>query len=319
MKVKKTVLDPLKFFLRLQEEKNVCFLTSKNSGGWGTVVAFNQAEKFLYKTGGNNRFKSFLKQNSKKGRKLIGFFSYDLGYELFHIRKKAVDDLALPDICFFAFDNYILFKGKTAEIHYRDKTFPEKVLEVNKRKISVASCENSRNFKPGITKKQYEKAYKKIKKHIFEGDIYQINLTYRLEATTTMHPRRLFTNIIRENPVDFLAYVEGDNFEVLSASPERFVKIKNRRIETCPIKGTRPRGRTKRSDEKQRKELLENRKEAAELNMITDLMRNDLGKVCEIGSVKVAGNRLLSKCPTVWHTYSKITGRIAGGGLLLMP
>jgi len=89
------------------------------------------------------------------------------------------------------------------------------------------------------------------------------------------------------------------------------VKVKNRKIETCPIKGTRPRGKTQKKDLKNKKELLGNKKEAAELNMITDLLRNDLGKVCEIGSLKVIGNRLISRCPTVWHTYSKITGRIA--------
>ena len=110
--------------------------------------------------------------------------------------------------------------------------------------------------------------------------------------------------------VDFAAYIEGDGFEILSASPERFVKIRGRAIETCPIKGTRARGRTREEDERLKQELLTNVKERAELDMITDLLRNDIGKVCSFGSVKVCDRRLLSSCQTVWHTYSRIRGQL---------
>jgi para-aminobenzoate synthetase component 1 len=261
--------------------------------------------------GEKNTFYSFVKQHIQKGCKLIGYISYDVGYELHKIKKTAHDDLQLPDIYFFAFDNFIIFNNKIAEIHYTDPTFPQKISEIKKRKGHKPPVAKNKNFVPVTTQRQYERAYKQIKNYIFEGDIYQINLTHRLEAQTTLPPRILFTKIIETNPVDFLAYLEGEKFEILSASPERFVKVKNRNIETCPIKGTRPRGRTPKSDLRYKKKLLENKKEAAELNMITDLLRNDLGKVCEIGSVRVVGNRLLSKCPTVWHTYSIITGIVA--------
>lgn len=311
MKSKKLKIDPLKFFLKLGREKNICFLKSTTKNGWGTIIAFNPAAKFSCKTGGTINFSSFLKQNTLKGRKLIGYFSYDFGYELYKIKKTAEDDLKLPDIYFLAFDNYVIFKNNAAEIFYKDPTFPKTVAEINKRRIPETPQAKNKNFVPRTTKRQYEKAYEKIKKYIFEGDIYQINLTHRLEGQTSLPPRTLFTKVIETNPVDFLAYIEGGDFEVLSASPERFVKVKKRRIETCPIKGTRPRGKTRTSDQKYRNDLINNKKEAAELNMITDLLRNDLGKVCEIGSVKVVGNRLISKCPTVWHTYSKIRGKIA--------
>jgi len=161
-----------------------------------------------------------------------------------------------------------------------------------------------------MTQSAYDKAYKKIKHHIKEGDIYQINLTHCLQAKTTLPPRELFLRILKTNPVDFLAYIEGDGFEVLSASPERFIKVTNRKIETCPVKGTRPRGKNVYKDKKLKTELMNSEKEAAELNMITDLLRNDLGKICHPGSVKVEGQRLISACKTVWHTYSKITGEI---------
>ncbi len=311
MKIKKIQLHPIDFFLKLSNEKNICFFKSTTKEGWGTLIAFNPADTFSSKNGSSNRFNAFIQRNTQQGRKLVGYISYDIGYGLHHIKKTARDDLQLPDICFYAFENFILFKNKIAEIHYTDPGFPETVTAISRRKKQNTSAAKSENFTPAITQARYERAYKKIKKYIFEGDIYQINLTHRLEARTSLPARILFTKVIKANPVDFLAYIEGDGFEILSASPERFVKVKNRTIETCPIKGTRPRGRTPHSDLKYKKELLENKKEAAELNMITDLLRNDLGKVCETDSVKVTGNRLLSRCPTVWHTYSKITGKIA--------
>ncbi len=277
-----------------KNEKKVCILYSHTKNGWENIIAYNPVETFQYKIGEKNKsiknFLNFVKKNQKKKRKLIGYISYDIGYELYNIKKTAKDDLKLPDIYFLAFEKWHRIK----EI---DNTRNKK--------------QNNKNFKPTITKKSYNKAYKKIKKYIIDGDIYQINLTHRLEAKTGIPARELFRRVINKNPVDHSAYLEGEGFEIISASPERFIKIENETLETCPVKGTRPRGKSRLQDEKLKKELIENEKEAAELNMITDLLRNDAGKVCEIGSVKVEGHRLLSQCPTVWHTYSRITGKIA--------
>ncbi len=306
-------IDPLKFFAKLsKEEKNVCFLHSFSKNGWKTTIAWNPKEKFKYKMGDKENsietFKKFSKKNAKKGRKLIGYFSYDIGYELHQIKKTAKDDLRLPDILFYAFDNWITFEKNQARVQEK---FYKELEEINKRKISPTNkTPKSKNFKATISKEKYNKAYKKIKNYIKKGDIYQINYTHRLEASSEISARKLFLKVIKENKVDHLAYMEGEGFEILSASPERFVKIKDRKIETCPIKGTRPRGKAKKEDEKLRQELLDSEKEAAELNMITDLLRNDLGKISKIGTVKVKANRLVQKCPTVWHTYSKITGVI---------
>ncbi|MFH1533589.1 MAG: anthranilate synthase component I family protein [Nitrospirota bacterium] len=273
--------NAIEIFKRLSDkEKNVCLF--KNFIGWNP--------KEIYKGNSIIDFLKFAKKNKK--RKLIGYFSYDIGYKLHNIKPIAKNDLKLPNIYFLAFD-----KNNYKEILKRK---PFKPIKNPK----------SQNFKPTITKSQYNKAYNRIKHYIKEGDIYQINLTHRLEAKTNIPPRELFLRTLKENPVDHLAYIEGEGFEILSASPERFIKIENRKIETCPVKGTRPRGKTPKEDEKFKKELIESQKEAAELNMITDLLRNDIGKISKAGSVKVEGHRLLSACPTVWHTYSKITGEI---------
>lgn len=278
--------NALEKLLALQKtDKNACLL----HGGTNSILAKNPIGKFSYKIGGKNTLNTFLKKHKK--HIIIGYFSYDLAYELHKIKRKAKDDLKLPDIYLLAFDKW-------------------KTIKKSKTKRPQIQKYASKNFKPETTKASYNEAYKKIKNYIREGDIYQINLAHRLKAETKMPPRELFVSTIQENPVEFAAYIEGDNFEIISASPERFIKIDGRKIETCPVKGTRPRGKSKEEDEKYKKELIESHKEAAELNMITDLLRNDLGKISKTGSVKVKGERLISKCPTVWHTYSRITGEL---------
>ena len=322
--IKNPGISAVEFFEKLSgKEKNVCFLHTA-SGNGKSILAWGPVSKFVYKMAGFKRrnsknfeqiFENFIIQNTKKRRKLIGYFSYDLSYQLYDVKRHAKDDLKLPDVHFFAFDNWVVFENRKIKVFYKDAKFLAKVYEILKRKNreDKGGKINKAGFKMTISKEQYKKAYEKIENYIKAGDIYQINLTQRLEASTSQKPRELFAKIIKTNPVEFAAYVEGDGFEILSASPERFIKIENRKIETCPIKGTRPRGRTAKEDEKFRKELLKSEKDAAELDMITDLLRNDLGKVCKIGSVKVAGNRLISKCPTVWHTYSKIVGELDDG------
>ncbi len=284
--------NPLQQFINLPKTaRNTCFLYSATKGK--SILASSPIAKF---SGDNiQKFKKFIKKYNKK--LLIGYISYDIAYQLHNIKQKAKDDLRLPQIYFLAFDKWLEFENPS----FRVQSAPAPVRPPAK----------TLNFKPTISKSAYETAYKKIKHYIKEGDIYQINLTHRLEAETLIPARELFMRVINANPVDYLAYIEGDEFEILSASPERFIKIENGNIETCPIKGTRPRGNNPKTDQKLKKELLKNEKEAAELNMITDLLRNDMGKICKINTVKVTGHRLIQKCPTVWHTFSRITGKIA--------
>ena len=110
------------------------------------------------------------------------------------------------------------------------------------------------------------------------------------------------------NPAPFLGYLEGDGFTILVSSPERFVSVRKGVIETYPIKGTRPRGQTRAEDERQKRDLLESEKERAELMMITDLLRNDIGKVSEIGSVEIVKQRGVTAHRSVWHTNSHVQG-----------
>lgn len=268
------------------KDKNICFLHSAQKGT--NILASNPVAEFK----GNDlkEFKKFTEKHKKS--LLIGYISYDVAYSLYNITPKAKNDLNLPAINFFAFN-----KWEESNTSKQGK-FPTEELE---EKIK---------FEIKISKEEYKNSFNKIKDYIREGDIYQINLTHRLEASTKTEGKNLFLKIVEKNPVDHLSYIKTNQAEILSASPEKFIKIKNNIIESCPIKGTRPRGKNKTEDLKFSKELISSEKEAAELNMITDLLRNDLGKVCKIGTVKVKGHRILQKCPTVWHTYSRIVGEL---------
>lgn len=233
-------------------------------------------DTYSYKRGGTLELHEFIERNN--GCYIVGIVSYNLGYETMDVDMSQEDDLNLPD-CYF-----VAFKNVTSPLLDKNDT--------------VANSP----FVPTITRDQYAASFKKIKHHIHEGDIYQANLTHRLETTTQHAPRDLFAGILQSNPTAMSAYLEGSGFEILSFSPEKFISIKNGIIETKPIKGTRPRG--------QEAQLLASEKETAELTMITDLLRNDMGKVSKTGSVQVVAHREIMKLQTISHTYSHIVGEL---------
>jgi len=127
----------------------------------------------------------------------------------------------------------------------------------------------------------------KAKEYIAAGDIYQVNLSQRLQTRLDIPPFKLYKRLRSINPAPFAAYLNFGEVVVASSSPERFLKVVGKKVQTRPIKGTRPRGKNKKEDEILARELLNSEKDRAELIMIVDLERNDLGKVCRYGSVKV--------------------------------
>lgn len=292
-------------FERLEGEQSVCLLAGTRPG----LLGFNPAETFSAVGADIKGLRAFVKRSARLKRPVAGYISYDAAYALHNLQRRARNDLKLPDICMHAYDNYLTFTGKkTLRLHFKNPAYPEMIKRILNRPLRLARAYHSTNFHPVISAARYARAYDAIRTYLYEGDLYQINLSHRLEGSTDMPARELFLRTLLHNPVDFPAYFEGNGFEIVSASPERFIKTDGEKIETCPIKGTRPRGRTAAADARYQRELLENAKETAELNMIIDLLRNDLGKVCQSNSVRVRGRRLVSACPTVWHTYGRITG-----------
>jgi anthranilate/para-aminobenzoate synthase component I len=166
---------------------------------------------------------------------------------------------------------------------------------------------------PNICKESYIRKAARIKEYIHDGHIYQANFSHRFETHLPVEPMDLYYILRLKNAAPFSAFLKFPDFSIGSSSPERFLFLKGDMIQTRPIKGTRPRGRDARDDYKNMKDLEKSIKDRAELNMIVDLERNDLGKFCYYGSVKVLEHAVIEKYARVFHSVSTVVGRVKKG------
>lgn len=212
----------------------------------------------------------------------IGFLSYDLGREFEALPASADDDLKLPAFVFTAHNG----TGVSSPLKWE----PSRV---------------SQSVRSTFRRDEYEMAVRKCLDYIRAGDVFQINLSQRFTAPLLQSPGMIYERLLHAAPARYGAFLEYEDFSLLCNSPELFLHVSpDRRIITRPIKGTRPRSPG------MEKELLDSPKDQAELNMIVDLERNDLGRVCEIGSVRVAEPRRIESHPTVLHGVATIEGRL---------
>jgi aminodeoxychorismate synthase component I len=165
-------------------------------------------------------------------------------------------------------------------------------------------------FAAEIAKDQFCQMVARAQEYIGAGDIYQVNLAHRFAAQWDGDPFRLYENLRERSPAPFAAYLAQSERTILSTSPESFLRLSGNLVRTRPIKGTRPRWADPQADEKSAYDLITSAKEQAELVMITDLLRNDLGKVCEWGSVRVTELLALERFAQVFHLVSTIEGRL---------
>jgi para-aminobenzoate synthetase component 1 len=254
----------------------------------------------------------------------IATFSYDLVHQLEHLRlssKPRVSDE--PDVVLAFYDTLVVHDyltgitqlvgvggsrrmAETAEALAEARA---RVVE-NRDAISADVCTVDSN----LTRDEYLAAVHQIKEHIAAGDIYQANLTQQLTCTLSdkSRPEDVFLRLRRDHPASFAAFIRRRQDVVVSASPERFLRVDAREdarvVEAWPIKGTRARGRTLEEDARLRVELLQSEKDRAENIMIVDLLRNDLGRVCRYGSVEVTELCALEEHPTLFHLVSKVRG-----------
>lgn len=164
-----------------------------------------------------------------------------------------------------------------------------------------------------FTREHYQDAVEKVRARIAAGEIYQMNLAQRFTAPLAEPAPQLYRRLRALNPAPMGAYVDAGDCAVLSSSPERFLSVEAGRIRTYPIKGTRPRGATPAEDAAQQRELLASEKERAELLMIVDLLRNDLGRICRFGSVEVRRLHDLESFATVHHLVGEVEGELRPG------
>ena len=165
----------------------------------------------------------------------------------------------------------------------------------------------------GFTHQEYVAAVEKARQYIIAGDIFEVNLSQRFEAELSTTPYELYRWLRQINPAPFACYLGFDEVSVVSASPERFLRVRGDWVETRPIKGTRPRGKTPEEDETLANELVSSVKDRAENIMIVDLERNDLGRVCRFGTIKVTELAILEVFPTVFHLTSTVEGNLREG------
>jgi para-aminobenzoate synthetase component 1 len=263
-----------------------------------------------------------------------GFFGYELGSHLEPAPCTNTDDLRLPIIRLLFYDRLIAYDhnkksfqlitlqlDNDTETPQQKLSFLETLLD-KARDVRVptpppADIEDMdfSRIRSNMTKDFYLRAFDKIKRHIYDGDVYQINFSQRFCCEFLARPIDLFHWQNRYNPSPYSAYIDAGNFQIVSASPEMFITVKDGIISTKPIKGTRKRleetsANAKQINTENLQQLIDSAKEKAELNMIIDLERNDLARLCVPGTRKVTQPRTIETCPSVFHAVATVAGKL---------
>ncbi|GBC63204.1 aminodeoxychorismate synthase, component I [Desulfonema ishimotonii] len=249
---------------------------------------------------------------------LLGYLAYDLKDALEELPRTSVDDLCLPHI-WFTVPSVLLIRDRQEKITRicvpeREGTDTSETLAAFRETLSETPPEpgpfrgSPGGFTSGFTRPAYMAAIRRIREYIAAGHVYQVNMSQRFEMDFAGDTFTLFRTLFEMNPAPFFAYINAGDHQIVSTSPERFILRQGRRVETRPIKGTRPRGKTPDADQALARELSTSKKDDAELSMIVDLMRNDIGKVCEAGSVRVTAHKRLEAWQNVWHLVSVAEG-----------
>lgn len=257
---------------------------------------------------------------------VAGYFGYDLRYHLEKLPDRSKENVPVPDL-------YLICPGVTVIFDHLEENYDLVTVdhalagrvEPAETKLNrfwtrlnekVAYSEPSRGgvaFSSNFTRESYTAMVERAREYIRQGDIYQVNLSQLFRSKCPVPPYSIFQSLFSRNPAAFYAYLNCGDFSVISTSPERFILREGEKVETRPIKGTRPRGKTLEEDDMLRTELFSSSKEDAELSMIVDLLRNDLGKLCVPGTIEVKEHKRVEAYQNVFHLVSIITGKLKQG------
>lgn len=253
---------------------------------------------------------------------LMGYFSYDFGRRLEQLPEQALDDRQLPDaqLGLYAWALVSDHQCRTSQLVFHPSLAESERLrlidlfEYAGNPNNVEEFRLTRAFHADLSQTAYRTAIERIQSYIAAGDCYQVNFAQRFQAPCQGDPWAAYLALREACSTPFSAYQAlAGGGAILSLSPERFIKLSKGQVETRPIKGTRPRGRTPDEDAEQAAELLASPKDRAENLMIVDLLRNDLGRSCATGSVKVPELFALESYPNVHHLVSAVSGTLAAG------
>lgn len=255
----------------------------------------------------------------------IGYFSYDYGRKKEKVTSRHPLEVDIPDSILVFYDSFIIEDHKNARMYLiandhgqncQDGMDALKELVRQAADRDMSKNEKSRSHSsPGtlsanFTKQDYMDTVQRMIDYITDGDIYITNMTQQLQIKSNMDPYEMFCQLRTSNPSPFGGYFNYGDFQVVCASPERFLQMKKNHVQTRPIKGTRKRGATPEEDAALRLELEQSGKDQSELLMIVDLERNDLNRVCIPGSVKVTELFAVETYATVFHLISNIVGEL---------
>lgn len=245
----------------------------------------------------------------------IGYLSYDYGRKFENIATKHSNkNHEIPEALFCFYENFIIEDLEKRKIYISSKS-EDGLNEIEQLiKSDDLHLVNSKKFKASYTsdfeEQNYIKAIGAMIKYIIEGDIYITNMTRQINIKSDKEPYTVFEDLRKSNPSPFGGYFNYVDFQIVSASPERFILMEDSKIETRPIKGTIRRGKNEEEDRILKTELESSQKDRSELLMIVDLERNDLNRVCIPGSVKVTENFAIEEYATVFHLVSTVTGEL---------
>jgi para-aminobenzoate synthetase component 1 len=277
---------------------------------------------------------------------IAGLFGYDLCHHIERLPRPRYDEFALPDCAVGLYDWTIAFDLRAAQAWLISTGFPERNPQRRRRRaaerlraVRGALCASGRTkplFAPAarevirteapqyplpilpqltsnFDRNGYLRVVQRVLDYIHAGDCFQVNIAQRLLHPVASSPLDLYDRLRQRNAAPFAGYFDLGDAVIASASPERFLRVEDRAVEARPIKGTRPRGRTAEEDRASAAELLASTKDRAENVMIVDLMRNDLGRVCQYGSVHVPALCRLESYRYVHHLVSEVRGRLRDG------
>ena len=337
--------DPLNVFTHCSQQWGAIFLDSaqlRDHCGRYSFIAIDPFTQLMSKNSQHDPFLQLAEQLAKfpllsypdlppfQGG-VAGFFSYDLYHHLEKIPAHRQDDMQFPDLLVGFYDlalafDHVLLRAWLYSSGYplQDKTLREarakkraawllqSISDIRPLALGSSSCVSAQDICSNFTPEMYQAAVQKVISYILEGDIFEANISQRFHTTL---PKQLtafdlYRRLRTINPAPFGAFLNFGETVLASASPERFLKLHQGSIETRPIKGTRPRGKTALQDASLAEELLNSAKDHAENVMIVDLLRNDLSRVCEDYSVTVPQLCALESYTSVHHLVSVVTGQL---------
>ena len=260
---------------------------------------------------------------------LSGYFSYDTIRYIENIPNSCVDDLKIPDARILRPKTLIIHDNYQQKIYYIINCFSDEKIKDYKAKFNSIEEEigdliftsNYRTnlinnkfkkkikIKSNVSKNKFLQNVRKAKKYIKIGDIFQVVLSQRFEAKLTKNPIEIYKKLRINNPSPFMYFFNFNDFQIIGASPEILVRLRNNNITVRPIAGTRPRGKNKKEDRYFERDLLRDKKELSEHLMLLDLGRNDTGKVSKINTVKVTEKFVIEKYSHVMHIVSNVVGK----------